>query len=209
MSDNIIKKNIDDIESGDELKLRMLTNIKRKAAEREQSTQNKTVGIVKWAVPAAACFAAAITAAAVIPKLTAPEELPKDPPVMAGSPFASVSSAKELEERSGIAIDAPKGAEKVEYSIINDSIAEVYFLYGKNSYTLRASEQTDDFSGLYGSETASERLDDANGAILTTVEGADETYLKLVWTKEKTVFILMNTDGGGTEEIKEIYSLLK
>lgn len=209
MSDNIIKKNIDDIESGDELKRRMLTNIKRKAAEREQLTQNKTVGIVKWAVPAAACLTAVVIAAAVIPKLKVPEELPDEPPVMAGSPFVTVSSAKELEEQSGIAIDAPEGAEKAEYSIINGSIAEVYFLYGKNSYTLRASEQIDDFSGLYGTETASERLDDANGAILTTVEDMGKAYLKLVWTKGKTVFILMNTDGGGTEEIKEIYSLLK
>ena len=53
MSDNVIKKSIDGIKSDDELKLRMLANIKRKAAEQEQSKQTdmKPVKIVKQYLP--------------------------------------------------------------------------------------------------------------------------------------------------------------
>ena len=192
MSDNVIKKSIDGIKSDDELKLRMLANIKRKAAEQEQSKQTdmKPVKIVKWTVSAAACLAAVVIAAVIIPKFAVPNELPDELLQMGGSPIA-------------------EGAEKTEYFIINGSIAEIRFFYGKNAYCLRASEQTDDFSGLYGTAMATEQLDDANNAILTTVSGTDKAYLKLTWEKGKTFFVLINTDGGGTEEIKEIYGLLK
>lgn len=212
MSDNIIKKNIDGIESDDELKLRMLANIKRKSEERERLAQTgkKTFAIAKWAIPAATCFAAAaVITFAVISKFAVSEELPSEPPEMVGSPFVTVSSAKELEEQLGFAADAPQGASDVEYSIIGGSTADVSFMYGKNAYSLRASEQTDDFSGLYGDETVLERLDDENGAILASVGDMGEVYLKLTWTKGKTVFILINTDGVSTEEIREIYGLLK
>ena len=211
MSDNVIKKSIGGIKSDDELKLRMLANIKRKAAEQEQSKQTdmKPVKIVKWTVSAAACLAAVVIAAVIIPKFAVPNELPDELLQMGGSPIAEVNSAKELEERLGFAADAPTGAEKTEYFIINGSIAEIRFFYGKNAYCLRASEQTDDFSGLYGTAMATEQLDDANNAILTTVSGTDKAYLKLTWEKGKTFFVLINTDGGGTEEIKEIYGLLK
>lgn len=209
---NKIENAIESIEPRDGAKERMLANIRRKAAEqnREMSDTKKKAPsfaeIAKWALPIAACLVIAVVGIKVIPPLAAPEE-PSG--ALVGSPFLTVSSADEFEKQLGIALDAPEGASEVQYAIIDGNIAEVYFSYGENLYSLRASEQSGDFSGLYGIEAAAEQLDSANNAVLTTIRSGDQTFLKLTWTDGKVNYILSNTDGGNEDEIKEIYGLVK
>lgn len=210
---NKIENAIERIEPRDGAKERMLANIKRKAAEQDReapAAKRKTFAdIAKWALPAAACLVIAVVSIKVIPTLTASESSPISSDVLVGSPFETVNSADEFEKRLGIAIAAPGGASEVQYTIIDGNIAEVYFLYGKNAYSLRASEQSGDFSGLYGVETAAEQLDSANNAVLTTIRDGGQTFLKLTWTDGKVNYILSDTDGGNEDEIKEIYGLVK
>lgn len=207
-----IGRAIESIEPRDGAKERMLANIKRKAAEQNRETSETKkkalpfAKIAKWAMPIAACIVVAIVGIKVIPSLDAPEE-PSN--VLVGSPFVTVDSADEFEKQLGIAIDAPEGASGVEYAIIDSNIAEVYFSYDENAYCLRASEQSGDFSGLNGVEAATEQLDSANNAVLTTVRSGDQTFLKLTWTDGKVNYSLSNTDGGNKDEINEIYRLVK
>ena len=207
-----IKNAIDDIEPREGAKERMLENIRHKAAENSQKTPavKKTapfMKIAKWALPIAACLVVAVTAVKLVPLLTAPPD--DDRGVMVGNPFVTVSSANELAQRLGIEIDAPAGASKAEYAIIDGSIAEVYFSYGENAYCLRASTQSGDFSGLSGVQAAVEQLDGENSAMLATIKSGPDTFLKLTWTDGKLNYILSNRDGGSADEIRKIYGLVK
>lgn len=214
---DIIKNSIEGIEPREGAKERMLANIRLKAqAQNTQSVQTAPAAnkkapmfmrIAKWALPIAACLVVAVTAVKVIPILTAPPN--DDKGVMGGSPFVTVSSAEELEQRLGIAIDAPEGASDVGYTMIDNSIAEVRFVFGENEYSLCASKQSGDFSGLYGVEAAAEQLDSENSAVLTTIVSGGQTFLKLTWTDGKINYILSNTDGASADEIKRIYGLIK
>lgn len=207
-----IERAIESIEPRDGAKERMLANIKRKAAEQNRETSETKkkapafADIAKWALPIAACLVIAVVGIKVIPQLAAPDE-PSD--VLVGSPFVTVDSADEFEKQLGITIDAPEGASGIEYAIIDGNIAEVYFSYDEKTYSLRASGQSGDFSGLYGVEAAAEQLDSANNAVLTTIRSGDQTFLKLTWTDGKVNYILSDTDGGNEDEIKKIYGLVK
>lgn len=209
---NKIEKAIESIEPRDGAKERMLANIKRKATEQKQETpvtKKKVLSfakIAKWALPIAACLVLTIVGIKVIPQIAAPEE---SSDVLVGSPFVTVDSANEFEKQLGIAINAPEGASGIGYAIIDGNIAEVYFSYGEKTYILRASGQSGDFSGLYGVEAATEQLDSANNAVLTTIRSGSQTFLKLTWTDGEVNYILSNTDGGSADNIKEIYGLVK
>lgn len=207
-----IERAIESIEPRGGAKERMLANIKRKAAEQNRETSETKkkapsfAEIAKWALPIAACLVIAVVGIKVIPQLAAPDE-PSD--VLVGSPFVTVDSADEFEKQLGITIDAPEGASGIEYAIIDGNIAEVYFSYDEKTYSLRASGQSGDFSGLYGVEAAAEQLDSANNAVLATIRSGDQTFLKLTWTDGKVNYILSDTDGGNEDEIKKIYGLVK
>lgn len=207
-----IGRAIESIEPRDGAKERMLANIKRKATVQKQETSDTKkkalsfAEVAKWALPIAACLVVAVVGIKVIPQLAAPDE-PSG--VLVGNPFVTVKSADEFEKQLGIVIDAPEGANGVEYAIIDSNIAEVYFSYGEDVYSLRASEQGGDFSGLYGVEAAAEQFNSANNAVLTTIHSDDQTFLKLTWTDGKINYILSNTGGGNEDEIKEIYGLVK
>lgn len=207
-----IRKAIESIEPRNGAKERMLANIKHKASEQKQETfdtKKKALSfakVAKWTLPIAACLVVAVVGIKVIPQLSAPDE-PLG--VLVGNPFVTVKSADEFEKQLGIVIDAPEGASGVEYTIIDSNIAEVYFSYGEDVYSLRASEQSGDFSGIYGVEAATEQFDSANNAMLTTICSDDQTFLKLTWTNGKVNYILSNTNRVNKDEIKEIYELVK
>lgn len=207
-----IEKAIENIEPREGAKERMLANIRQKAIQSVQTAPAAKknapmfMNIAKWALPIAACLVLTIVGIKVIPQIAAPEEPPVE---MVGSPFVTVNSANELAEQLGIAIDAPEGASGIEYAIIDGNIAEIYFSYGEKTYSLRASGQSGDFSGLNGVEAATEQLDSANNAVLTTIRSGSQTFLKLTWTDGKVNYILSNTDGVNKDEIKKIYGLVK
>lgn len=214
---DIIKNSIEGIEPREGAKERMLANIRQKAqAQNSQSVQTAPAAkrnapmfmkIAKWALPIAACLVVAVTAVKVIPILTLPSE--SDQGAMIGNPFELVNSPEEFKKRLGITLDAPEGASEIEYSIIDNSTADIRFTFGKNTYCLRASEQSGDFSGINGVQAAAEQIDSENCAVLFTIKSGTDNFLKLTWTDGKVNYILSNSDGGSADEIKRIYELIK
>lgn len=214
---DIIKNSIESIEPREGARERMLENIKQKAAQETRVVQPAPAAkgkapmfmkIAKWALPIAACLVVAVTAVKVIPILTAPPYPDDDQGVMIGNPFEPVNSPEEFEKRLGITLDAPEGAGEIEYSIIDDTAADIRFTFGKNAYCLRASTQSGDFSGVNGVEAASEQIDSENSAVLFTIKSGADNFLKLTWSDGKVNYILSNTDGGSADEIKRIYELI-
>ncbi len=219
---NKIKTAIDGIEPREGARERMLSNIRQKAAQNSQSAPNiqdikalpavkknapMFMKIAKWALPIAACLVVAVAAVKVVPIVAAPSE--SDQGVLGGSPFEAVYSPEEFKTRLGIALDAPAGAENIEYTIIDGNMADIRFTFGGNGYCLRASKQSGDFSGINGAEIAAEQLDGENSALLATIKSGADTYLKLTWTDGVINYVLSDTESGDVEAIKKVYALIK
>ena len=122
------------------------------------------------------------------------------------NPYTALNSSEEIEKQLGIKIDAPRGADDIEYAVVDGTLADIRFSFGGDPYTLRASKADSDISGLFGEEVSSERLDNA---ILTTVQSGSETYLKLTWTDGEAHYSLTDTENGNADKLKEVYALLK
>lgn len=216
-TNNPIRKSIDNIEPADGARERMLQNIRRKAAEQQsaeiaqKSEKPKAMPlnrILKWALPVAACFAILLVGINVIPKLgAAPVE--SDESVLGGNPFAGEMSAEELQEKLGFSIDAPEGSENASYNVLDGNIANISFEYGGNSYTLRASKQSGDFSGINGTLIKSDKIDAANDAVLETIRGMEYNYFKLTWTDGAVTYILMNNNEISADDITGVYEKIK
>lgn len=202
-----IKSAMEGIEPESGARERMLENIKRKAEAR--SAPKKRPSMTKWAIPTAACLTAA--AAAVIgwrmlPPITETSD-PSSDLVLVDNPIQPADSAEEFGKRLGITLDAPEKASDIQYTIIDNEIADVSFIYGSTAYNARASKQSGDFSGISGDEISAEQIDGENGAVLTVIS-SDETYLKLAWT-DGEVYYILSCEGGDTDGIKEVYSLMR
>lgn len=221
MSDHNVrfKSSVDGIEPAEGARERMLANIKRKAeaqatakAEAEAPSAKAKIipikRIIKWALPVAACFVIAIIGVKVMPNVINPSTT-QDPVVELANPFLPVENASAISEQLGIEIDAPMGAENVEYTICDGEMANIYFEYDGNSYTLRASRQSGDFSGLNGTPAGAEIIDAQNDAVLEAVRSGDEIYRKITWTNGEVTFILINTDGTDEETMKQLYEAIK
>lgn len=195
-SDNnkTIKSAIDGIIPADGAKERMLANIKRKADA--QKPKPITVKLTKWTAPLAACLAVAVITAVgvrVIPMLN--ETLVVSEPMKVENPVRLVDSAAAFTKELGITADAPEGSKNIQYMIVDDEIAEISFMYKSIDYTLRASKQSGDFSGIDGTAVLSELIDNGNNAMLTTVtDNSSDTFLKLEWNAGKTRYILSCSD---------------
>ena len=215
-----IRESIDKIEPAEGARGRMLANIKRKAEE--QSAQDDIVSeseaakvmpfnrIIKWALPIAACFVAAILGITVLPGILHPSTIVNnDPPAFMGSPFIPVDNASEFESQLGIRLDAPADADYVEYSIADGKIAAIYFTLDGHGYDLRASCQSGDFSGLSGTVVKEETIDAENNAVFSILQNGNIEFLRITWTDGPVNYVLMNTDGGAESEIKAIYEKVK
>ncbi len=209
---NSFKEIIDKIEPEDGARERMLNNIKRKAAEQQaaQKSAKKSsafMKIARWALPAAACSAIAVVGFNVVPRLVSPPI--ESSGVEIPNPFQTVNSADDFEQQLHFRADAPAGSEDTAYSILDGSIAQVDFIYGGKSYTLRASRQSGDFSGINGTLIKSDKIDAQTDAVLDTIRGTDYNYFKLKWTNGAVTFILSNGDETTAESITEIYQKIK
>lgn len=220
MSENkndCIRKSIDNIEPAAGARERMLENIRRKAAEQTADTvqevpqKSKVLSInkfLKWAMPIAACFVIAVVGFTYILPLFN-QTTPSESVVQNPNPFMTVYSANEIETVLGFSIDAPQGAENVEYSIRDGSMASIAFEYEEHFYIFCASKQNGDFSGLYGDKIAEEQIDSQTSALLETVRNGETDCYKLTWTDGKVTYILTNTDGAAVNDMKAIYSSVK
>ena len=90
-----------------------------------------------------------------------------------------------------------------------DEIAQVDFTYGGKSYTLRASKQSGDFSGINGTLIKSDKIDAQTDAVLETIRGFEYNYFKLKWTDGAVTFILSNNSETTTGSVIEIYEKIK
>lgn len=101
------------------------------------------------------------------------------------------------------------GANEVSYAIIDGQIADVSFTLNEKSFTVRASAQEGDFSGLSGKVTSSETIDANTNAVLTKVQTDINTYYKIVWTNGKINYCLFGTDGAEKQQVIAVYEAIK
>ncbi|MGN0679951.1 MAG: hypothetical protein ACI4JS_09840 [Oscillospiraceae bacterium] len=209
---NSFKEIIDTIEPAEGAKERMLQNIKRKAeTQTVQNTSSKPsslVKIMKWALPAAACLAIVVVGINLLPRLRS-TPIGNESGVQIPNPFVGVNTLDEIEEQLGISVKLPDGAENAAYFIIDGSIASIDFEYGGKSYTLRASKQSGDFSGINGTLINSDKIDAANDAVLETIRGFEYNYFKLMWTDGAVTYILANNAEISTDDITGVYQKIK
>ena len=218
--ENLIRKSVDKIEPAEGARDRMLANIKRKAEEENarSDVQVKTEDskilpikrIMKWAMPIAACFVIAVIGVTVMKNTIRTTDPPgSEENVQIANPFAGVENAAEFERVLGISIDAPEGAENVEYSIVDNEIADIVFELEGHVYNIRASKVGGDFSGLNGIEAKTEQIDAKSNAVMSVIRSGNEFFRKITWTDGSVTFILSNTDGASDDEMKSVYEKIQ
>ena len=213
MNENKIKNALDSVEPTDGAKERMYRNIMKKAEQQKSKTEEpakkpKAIRyITRYALPIAACFCLLVLAVTRFLPAKAPTE-PSENDVLGGNPFVEVQSADDFKSLA-ITLDAPDGAKEVSYAIIDGQIADVSFTLGKKSFTVRASAQEGDFSGLSGEVISTETVDAKTNAVLTAVKTDIETYQKITWTNGKINYCLFGTDGADKQQTTAVYEAIK
>ncbi len=216
---NSIREEIDKIEPADGAKERMLQNIRRKAAEQQntqvqKSAQPKAIPfgkIARWAAPLAACLAIAVVGIAVFHQQSVPVAPTgsDESGVLGGSPFSDEMSTEELHEQLGIDFKIPANAENVVCYIMDGNIGDVRFDIDGGSYILRFSEQSGDFMGISGTPHSSEKIDASTNAVLDTIGSVEYPIYKISWTNGEINYILSNNSETDAGTIKAIYEEIK
>lgn len=128
---------------------------------------------------------------------------------MIGNPIQEVDGPGDFAS-IGISIEAPTDSLEAEYFLIDGNLASVEFVWKEHAYTYRASEQSGNFSGLYGQEISDEQIDSEHDGILTELSDGESTYFRVIWTDGKVNYSLSNMDSAAKEEVKELaLSLMK
>ena len=209
MSERKIQDAINSVEPQVGAKERMYQNIMKKAEQQTvpkktpEKKKNKPIRFVRYALPIAACFCLLVIGAARF----LPEKAPTasgESDVQIANPFVQVQSAEDF-KAIGITLDAPAGAKNVEYVIIDNEIAQVLFEISGKNYTVRASAQSGDFSGLCGDEKEIKTIDAAQNAVLSAVTIDSLKYCKITWTNGKINYCLYGTDGADETQITAVY----
>ncbi len=209
MSEKKIKEAIDAIEPESGAKERMYQNIMKKAQQQaapavEPAEQKKRpMRLVRYALPIAACFCLLIAGASYfLPR--SQQDSQEGGNVQTPNPITEVENADAFVSM-GIHMDAPAGSTNVSYQIIDGQIACVEFDQGGHHFYLRASAQSGDFSGLYGTESEPQPVDAENNAVLSSVDIGTALCYRVFWTNGKINFYLFNTDGADSEMLMTIY----
>ncbi len=212
---NPIREEIDKIEPADGARERMFRNIKRKAAEQNaesaQKTEKKPVlfaKIARWAAPLAACIVAAVVGIVFVSRQN---QLPVDDEsnVIVGNPFGEEITEDELRKELEIDFKIPKEAKNAEFCIMDGSIGDVRFEVNGDSYLLRFSRQSGDFSGVNETVIARKKLDAENNAVLETLRGIDYTIYKMFWTNGSANYYLVNSSEISEIDFISVYNLIK
>ena len=216
MSENEIKKALDDIEPEPGAQERMYANIlKKAAAQNAQQPKERVAGTEpsqqkRRSMPAwqrwgslAACLALVIAAGFALPRITNQGE-GDDPPVMAGSPFEDVTGPEDF-EKLGFVIDAPAGAENVTYCIFDGEIARVDFTLDGHEYTYEAAKLDGNFSRAEGEAVGSTTLNAEYNAVLDRL--SPDTW-RAHWSKNGISYYLTNFDGAAESAVTGIVSEL-
>lgn len=187
MKSGEIARSLEKIEPQGGAKQRMYGNILEKAGKtRKRPTAAK---LLRIAAPIAACLCVVVIGALIV-KNSQPGTVM--PPVLGQSPYEQVDSAADF-LKLGIDIDAPPDSQSAQYAIIDGSIANIEFLYGEYSYTVMASEQSGDFSGIFGETLSAESLGSKFGGLLERVDCSGDIYHKISWSSGKINYILWSS----------------
>jgi len=207
MKESEIRKAFERIEPTADAKERMYQRIEQKAQSAKPVKKSPVIRFVRIAVPLAACLGIAFLG---VVHFMPSEQTKSDssmPIDLYAAPYQEVEAAENFED-TGISIDAPDGAENVSYAIIDGNTVSIDFSYNGHSYSLRASEQSGDFSGISGEIVASEQFDSKTSAVLYQIDAGDEIYLKAQWSDGKVHYFLTNTDQAEGSEVKSVALLL-
>ena len=196
--DEIVRNRIDSIAPEDGAGERMLENIKRKAANSQDS--KKVIPwkkIIKFATPLAACIAIVIIIGINGNKDGGMlKQMVKEPvgnianqseACLSASP-ATISSAEEIKTSLGIEFTVPEDAYDVEYYITAENEASVRFLYNGHEYEIRTGEN--------------EASGDDNDA-------GDALFYEVTWTEGEVTYTLINGDGADRADFDEVYNETK
>lgn len=96
-------------------------------------------------------------------------------PAQIPNPIQPIKTAAELADR-GFDIVLPAKAEEIEYSVINDTIAQARFTLSGHDWTLRTGQADEDTSGLHGERTSLSPLQETahdGSAVTIQIESVD------------------------------------
>ena len=215
-----IREAVSRIEAEDGAKERILAGIREKEADRKPAgevapaepaggKESRAGRILRWAAPAAAVLLLAGIGIAFLPGVLKAKDPRASESVQLPNPLVPAKDAEEIREKLGIVIRVPEGAEDIEYRVIDGRIADVQFVFRSVPYTLRASEEDGDFSGIYAEEVGTENIDAETDATLTTYRSGDETYRTLAWKDGGIRYILAVFEGGSAEELIGAYQAVR
>lgn len=209
MNEKQIKNAIDGIEPEIGAKERMYQNIMKKAQQQAAPASKPAVrkSFMRYALPIAACFCLLVIGITRFLPGSTPTT-PGGNGVQIANPFVEVQSTEDF-KAIGITLDTPAGARNVMYTIIDNEIADVGFEMDGKSFTVRASAQSGDFSGLFGSEEIIETIDASQNAVLSAVRIDASQYYKITWTNGKVNYCLYGTDGADGEQVQAVYEAMK
>lgn len=201
--DNKVKAALNGVEPDADAKERMYANILQKAAaEKTKTKKMPTAKILRYALPVAACLCLAVIG--VLRFVPGTPEMTEPPFVQGTSPVEDVASAAAFAPL-GVVIDAPDGADDVTYAIISGEIACVTFRTGDHVYDFRASATAGEVAGVHGETLSVDTVDAASGAVLTRLQGFDNVYIKIEWTKDGIAYALTNTDGADADAAVAVF----
>lgn len=162
-----------------------------------------TAKILRYALPVAACLCLAVIG--VLRFVPGTPEMTEPSFVQGTSPVEDVANAAAFAPL-GVVIDAPAGADDVTYAIISGEIACVTFRTGDHAYDFRASATAGEVAGVHGETLSVDTVDAASGAVLTRLQGFDNVYIKIEWTKDGVAYALTNTDGADADAAVAVFS---
>ncbi len=195
----ILKERIENIVPDDGAGERMLENIRRKAANGQDSGNNKVIlwkKIIKFAAPVAACIAVVIIVNHMHGRLDVTSDSTKtaardNAAIMEGVCTAQppkAVSAEQVKESLGIEFTIPEDAYDAEYFIAAEDEAYVRFLYNGHQYEVRAYK---------------------NDAQAESNSAGDELFYRATWTKGELTYMLINADGADKADIDTVYNETK
>lgn len=197
MKDKTIVNSIEKIEPKIGAENRMYHNIIAKSKKKPQKAS--PTKMIRMALPIAACFCIAIIGIIHIHPSDTPISNPgdsssPDSSVQGGAPGYGEATLDDI-ERLGYTVNIPQDAECIYYSIYDGKLASVDFLLDNHSYTLWASSQSGDFSGLDGTIKREISINAKTDAKLYQLDSYSNLCWKASWTDGKNTYYLTNIDG--------------
>lgn len=169
---------MDRIEMTDEMRQRILSNI-RELTREPMHRQKFRYGTLIWrCLPIAACFVILLAGALSLLRLQLPSELVVAPAIL------EAGSAAELSELVGFEMEdilsLPFQPKETIYRAYGDSLAQIIYINESDSVDYRKSPGMEDNSGDYS--VYDEMIEISTGAVTATLKGTDGIYSLAVWT---------------------------